>query len=93
MDTYYLTLVVKPDLEENIRKTLLDSMVKKLIGDSGKIEKENLWGEKNLAYPLKRQNKGFIAHYEVNAERKNAQTLDKALKLEEDILRYLLIRR
>lgn len=93
MNNYYFTLVLRPDLEQKEREALLGSLVKKLVADSGKIEKENLWGEKNLAYPIKRQNKGFVAHYEVTAECKNARTLDKMLKVEEDVLRYLLIRR
>ena len=92
MNSYYLTLVLKSDLEEKIRKTLLDSMVKKLTGEDGKIEKEDLWGNKDLSYPIKRQTKGFIAHFEIQADPKNAKGLDKILKVEEDILRYLLIR-
>lgn len=77
------------DLE---RKTLLDSMIKKLTGEDGKVKKEDLWGARDLAYPIKRQNKGFYAHFEIEADPKNAKGLDKSLKLEEDILRYLLVR-
>lgn len=99
MNSYYLTLVLKPDMEEKERKTLLDSMVKKLLGDPstgsglvGKVKKEDLWGNKDLAYPIKKQTKGFYAHFEIEAEPKGAKGLDKTLKLEEDILRYLLVR-
>lgn len=92
MNSYYLTLVVKPDLEEKERKVLLDSMVKKLTGADGKVGKEDLWGNKDLAYPIKKHTAGYIAHYEVTADPKNAKTLDKALKVEEDILRFLLVR-
>ena len=92
MNSYLLTLVLKADMEEKIRKALLDSMVKKLTGEDGKVEKEDLWGSKDLAYPIKRQTKGFFAHFEISADPKNAKGLDKQLKLEEDILRYLLVR-
>ncbi len=93
MNSYYLTLVLKTDLEEAVRKTLLDAMVKKLTGEDGKVEKEDLWGNKDLVYPIKRQTKGYVAHFEISADPKNAKTLDNVLKAEEDILRYLLIRR
>jgi len=93
VNNYYLTLVLKADLEEKERKALLDSMTKKLLGEDGNIEKEDLWGNKDLAYPIKRQTKGYIAHYEITTDPKNAKSIDKALKVEEDILRYLLIRR
>lgn len=93
MNSYYLTLVLKPDLEEGKRKALLDSLVSKLVGEDGKVDKEDLWGNKDLAYPIKHQAKGYIAHFEVTADPKNAKTIDNVLKNEEDILRYLLVRR
>lgn len=80
-------------MEEKERKVLLDSISKKLTGKDGKIEKEDLWGERPLAYPIKRQTSGYFAHFEIQAESQDAKSLDKALKLEEDIIRYLLIRR
>jgi len=120
MNSYYLTLVLKSDLEEKERKALLDGVVKRLVGnkhslpsdegkhslpsdegkgdkgdegDQGKVVKEDFWGNKDLAYPIKRQSKGFYAHFEISADPKGAKGLDKTLKLEEDILRYLLVRR
>ncbi|MBI3103313.1 30S ribosomal protein S6 [Candidatus Daviesbacteria bacterium] len=92
MNNYYLTLVLKPDLEEKERTALVDGIVKKLISDQGKVEKEDLWGVRDLVYPIKRQTRGFYAHYELAADPKNARGLDKSLKLEEDILRHLLVR-
>lgn len=92
MNSYLLTLVSKPDMDEKERKALLDSMVKKLLGEEGKVSKEDLWGVRELAYPIKKQSKGFYAHYEISADPKAAKGLDKTLKLEEDVLRYLLVR-
>ncbi len=92
VNSYYLTLVLKPDMDEKIRKTLLDSMVKKLTGEDGKVEKVDLWGVRDLAYPIKKHSKGFYAHFEIEADPMGAKGLDKTLKLEEDILRYLLVR-
>ncbi|OGE21165.1 30S ribosomal protein S6 [Candidatus Daviesbacteria bacterium RIFCSPHIGHO2_01_FULL_40_24] len=93
MNSYYLTLVLKPGLEEKERKTLLDALSKKLTGEGGKVAKEDLWGVRPLAYPIKRNTSGFFAHFEIEADPANAKGLDKILKLEEDVLRYLLIRK
>lgn len=93
MNSYYLTLVLKSDLEEKERKALLDSMSKKLTGEGGKIGKEDLWGVKTLAYPIKKQTSGYYAHFEIEADPKDAKDLDKSLRVEEDVLRYLLIKR
>lgn len=93
MNSYLLTLVLKPEMDEKDRKVLLGGLVKKLTGEEGKVVKEDLWGVRELAYPIKRNSKGFYAHFEIDCDPKNVKGLDKTLKVEEDILRYLLIRR
>lgn len=92
MNSYLLTLVLKPNLEEKERKELLSSVTQKLLGAEGKIKREDLWGEKTLAYPIKKQTKGYYAHFEIETDPKLAKDLDNVLKVEEDILRYLLVR-
>lgn len=88
MNNYALTVVLKNDLDEKARKELLEFVTKKF----GKLEKEDLWGSRDLAYPIKNQKKGYYAHYFFEAEPNVVAPLDKALKIEEDILRYLLVR-
>lgn len=79
-------------MDEKERKTLLDSVTKKLTGEDGKIDKEDMWGAKDLSYPIKKQTKGFFVHYIATTDPKNGKAIDKTLNLEEDILRYLLVR-
>ncbi|MBI3486309.1 30S ribosomal protein S6 [Candidatus Daviesbacteria bacterium] len=86
---YNLTLVIKNEVDEKARKELLDSITQKF----GKLVKEDLWGVRDLAYPIKHQDKAFYANFEFEAEPKNISSLDKMVKLNEDILRYLLIKR
>lgn len=93
MNKYNLTLVLKPDLEEKDRQVIMDSIKKRFVGDEGKVEKEENWGIRDLAYPIKKNNKGFYIHFEIQADPKQAKGLDKSLDLEEDVLRYLLVRR
>lgn len=93
MNPYYLTLVLDPNLSEADRKSVLDGVKKKMVGADGKVIKEDIWGERDLAYSIKRKNKGYYVHFEFETEPKIAKDLDKVLKVEEDILRYLLVRR
>ncbi len=92
MNNYLLTLVLKSDMDEKGRKDLLDSVKKKIQGATGKITKEDIWGARDLSYPIKRQNKGYYIHFEFETDPQIAKTLDKNLKVEEDIIRYLLVR-
>jgi ribosomal protein S6 len=58
MRTYELVIVMKPTVKEADRKKLLDQ-VKEWLGEI-KITKENDWGQKALAYPIKKADAG---HY------------------------------
>lgn len=88
MNPYYLTLILKPELEEKARKDILETVSKKFA----KVEKEDLWGARDLAYPIKHNKKGWYAHYHFEAEPKVIAGLDRELKMNEDIIRYLLIK-
>lgn len=92
MNSYYLTLIINADLDEKARVELLSDVKKKILGSDGKIEKEDLWGVRDLAYPIMKQVTGYYVHYQFQTDPKIAKTIDKNLKVEEDILRYLLVR-
>ena len=92
MNDYYLTLILNPDLEEKQRGEVLEAVKKNLTKEDGKFEKEDAWGNKDLAYQIRKKSKGYYVHFEFSADPKAARDLDKSLKLEEDIMRYLLVR-
>ena len=89
MNSYLLTLVIKDSLKEEERKKLLASITEKFA----KMEKEDLWGVKNLSYPIEHQERAYFAHFEFQADPKTVPPLEKQVRLNEDIIRHLLIRK
>lgn len=93
MRDYELTLVIDPDLTSENQKKLI-TKIKKLITDfKGKVGKTDEWGRKELAYPIKKKTLGYYFLLETKLPEKAPAKIDKKLKLEEGIIRYLLIRR
>lgn len=88
MQNYMLTVLVKNELAEKERVALLDDIKKQF----GELKKEDLWGARGLAYPINHQEKAFFAHFEFQQEPSKILALDKMVKLNEDIMRYLLTR-
>lgn len=88
MNNYRLTLIVKDSIDEKERKALLDDVVKSF----GELKKEDLWGSRAFTYKIAHDSKGYYAHYEFSSEPETIAALDKKLKLNEDILRYLLLK-
>ncbi|MDD2823381.1 MAG: 30S ribosomal protein S6 [Candidatus Daviesbacteria bacterium] len=88
MNKYALTIVTRPEMDEKVRKELLDSVTKKM----GEDVKEELWGVRDLSYPIQKLGKGYYAHYFFQVEPNMIDPLDKFIKLEEDIIRHLIVR-
>ncbi len=89
MNNYTLTILVKDDLSEKDRKEVLESVTKQF----GKVEKEDMWGSRPLVYDIAHQNKAYFAHFEFESDPSTISALDRNLKLNEDILRYLLLKK
>lgn len=92
MNSYYLTVVLQPELDDKKKASLLETVKKTMLGQEGKLKKEDTWGSRDLAYPINHQSKGFYVHFEFEADPEVAKDIDKKLKVEEDIMRYLLVR-
>lgn len=86
---YQLALLIKDSLDEKARGELLDSVKKNL----GEIKKEDLWGSRSMSYKIQKADKAFYAYFEFETTPGAIPSLDKSIRLNEDIIRYLLIRK
>ncbi len=85
---YELTILFPSALKE---KNKVQEELKKEIEKLAKIEKETDWGEKKLAYPIKKNERGQFYFYELRTNPKKIKALDNWLKLNEKIIRYLIV--
>ena len=89
MRTYDVALVLKTTLSEADRKKVLQSVKDILKGT--KIAKEDDWGEKALAYQIKRQTTG--AYFVLSVEGESIPSdFEKKLFANENIIRHLVVR-
>ena len=87
---YELTVLIHPDLEANLDDAL--SKVKNIITEAGgKIEKENIWGKKKLAYQINREDFAVYVYYEVALPPEAPIVISNTLNITEEVLRYLLV--
>lgn len=89
MRLYDLVLILRSSLSEKEREKLLET-VKSWLKDV-KIVKEESWGQKPLAYKIKRELSGHYHKLELEAETIPTD-FEKRLLLQENVLRHLLLR-
>ncbi len=66
--------------------------IKKWLGSGAEIKKAENWGRKKLAYPIKKKEEAIYLFYLLAADPLALKTLEAKLRLEDKILRYLLIK-
>ena len=90
LKTYELTVItiLSPTStrgKENLKE--IEGKIKKI----GKIDKKESWGEKKLAYPIKKNQNGFYYFFQFNTQPSEIANLDKYLKLNENVIRHLIV--
>ncbi|MEX0616919.1 MAG: 30S ribosomal protein S6 [Candidatus Woykebacteria bacterium] len=92
MREYELLVLGKGDLSEAEQKNLTGELEKLIHDEKGTVEKRQDWGKRNLAYEIKKQKEGnyFLIHF--LAPEPLAKKLEKKLSIDENVLRYMLLR-
>lgn len=92
MREYEAMIIAKADLPE----AELSKMVSKwetIIGtDGGQVVKKETWGVRRLAYPINKQTRGSYFVYDIATNQANIHELERVLKLEENVLRSMVIK-
>ncbi len=90
---YELMLILKPDLsQDDIDKQLKE--IKGLIKDStGEIYHEDLWDVRDLAFTIKKYDKGYyVIYYFTLSDPKKIAEMEEELLLNNVVLRHLVVK-
>jgi small subunit ribosomal protein S6 len=92
MALYEHTFIARQDVSPQQVDALVaevSSLVREMGGD---VKKTEYWGLKNLAFRIKKNRKGHYAHLALDAPPAAVHEMERRLKINEDILRFLTIR-
>lgn len=88
MRNYETIVIFKTTASEANVATITKKLEKVLTKKPGKVTKKDEWGVKTLAYPIKKEKQGKYVVWFYNQDAKTVAEVDKALRYEEDVLRY-----
>jgi len=89
--TYEFMSIVQPGLDEEGLNALTERIQQVITNNGGEIVKVEQMGRRRLAYPIKRQREGYYVLMHARMSVTAIAELDRACKLSDDILRYLLL--
>ncbi|MDO4778026.1 MAG: 30S ribosomal protein S6 [Tissierellia bacterium] len=90
MRNYEMIVVFKPNLEEELRKNVLDRLFE-TINSNGKVGEVEDWGQKKLAYEINYIKEGH--YYLVNFESDPSiiKEVQRRAQIADQIIRYLVV--
>jgi small subunit ribosomal protein S6 len=105
MREYELTMVVQPALDNDAIKALVESVgtiitsaggqvtqIGQLSDGTGQIAPAETWRRRRLAYPLGKNREAYVAICKVQSASAALTEVERQLKLNENVLRYLVVR-
>ncbi|HLI21306.1 MAG TPA: 30S ribosomal protein S6 [Stellaceae bacterium] len=92
MPFYENVFIARQDISTAQVEALTDTLANLVAENGGKVEKREYWGLRNLAYRIKKNRKGHYVLFNLEAPPAAVSELERNMRINEDILRYLTIR-
>ncbi len=91
MANYELMLIINPSLSEWDRDSTIWEVKTLIEKASGKIVKEDVLGEKKMAYKINSSAKGFYVLFTLELEWKELKNITKEINLNKNIWRHMFV--
>ena len=92
MALYEHMLIARQDISAQAVDALATHLKTIIETEGGKVEKQEYWGLRTLAYLIKKNRKGHYVLLNLNAPANAIFELERQLKINEDVLRYMSVK-
>lgn len=88
---YELVYILRPNLEDEAKEAVFNK-VKGIIESEGQVNEVDTWGNRRLAYPIKKLNEGFYNLVYFTATSEVVNEIDRNLKIMDAVIRHMMVR-
>lgn len=92
MNKYEIMYIIRPDMEEEAQKGLIERFNKILTDNGAEIAKVDEKGKKRLAYEINDYRDGFYVVINFSGGSEAVNEFDRLAKFSDDIIRHMIIR-
>lgn len=89
---YDFTVITKGELPEGESAKVLAGYEGLMTREGGEILKRDDWGLKKLAYPIKKQFRGYYVNYDFVGSPASVAEMERLMRIDDNILRYMVVR-
>ncbi len=92
MPYYESVYIARPDISTAQVDALTEALTAIIGENGGSVTKNEYWGLKNLAYRIKKNRKGHYTLLNIDAPAAAISELERNMRINEDVLRYMTVR-
>jgi len=92
MVNYELMMIVDPTLSDEERTAKIDAVKSVLDKAGAKIIKEDVWGDKKLAYKINKKDRAFYVLYTLELDWTKIKEISTEMNLNRSIWRYMFVK-
>ena len=90
---YYETMyILRPDIPEEEVESHLTKYNELVTKAGAEVLDSQMRGKRRLAYPIAKHKEGIYVQLSHNGDGQHVETLEKAMRLSEDVIRYLTVK-
>ncbi len=90
MKKYEIMYILKAGLDDAARKAEVEKLHGIFTANGGKILDVNEWGLRELAYPIKKEVKGYYVVVKIEADNVALNEFDRITRFDNNVLRSLV---
>lgn len=91
MKKYEIMYILKSNLDDAARKAEIEKLHGILTKNGAKITNINEWGLRDLAYPIKKEPKGYYVVIKLEADNVALGEFDRLTRFDNNVLRTLVL--
>jgi len=91
VSNYELVYIVNPNVTEEALPEMISKVTELIKKNGGNVVEVIPWGKKRFSYPVKRFTEGNYILAKVDITPASVKKIDASLKMDENILRHLMI--
>lgn len=91
MRKYEVMYIVRPNVEEEARKALIEEINGVFTSNSSTVDSVKEWGMRDLAYEIKGETKGYYVLLNVTATPEAVKEFERVANIKENVIRYITV--
>jgi len=93
LKAYELMLILRPNLDDEVRESVLEKVRGIVTAEAGTIDSEEAWGKRRLAHEISHTEEGDYQVILFHAQTATVAELDRVLHITDQVLRFMIVRR